>query len=130
VIVNPEPGVSVNFASVTSYAPKLVTETSYVTVPPLATVATNGVFTTFKSAKGVGVVSTFFVTVDELLPDDGSVIPAGGATVAVFDTVCPAVFTTLTTAVTVKEYVWPLVSTGSANPASDCRASTEGGSEH
>ncbi len=60
---------------------------------------------------------TVSVSVELLLPPVGSVVPAGGATVATFETE-PDVAVTL--AVTVMTYVPPDAMTGVTKPASSC----------
>jgi hypothetical protein len=100
--------VSVTTAPVTDDGPLFVTVIVYVVDDPSVTDDTPSDFVTARSACG-----TSFVSVAELLPDTGSVVPVGGAIVAVFAIVF-TLFATSTVAVTVNEYVSPDASVGRA----------------
>ena len=72
--------LSVTVAPVTAFGPPLLATIVYVTVPPGVAVVTPSDFVIERSVAG----STVTLTVEELFNGEGSVTPAGGATLAVF----------------------------------------------
>src|SRR5260370_1190951 len=78
-LLMPAGSVSVTVAPVTALGPPFVTVMVYVTVPPGTAVVTPSVLVMLKSACGVRAS----VSVTELLPGVGSVVPAGAVTLAV-----------------------------------------------
>ena len=83
VAVNAAGKESATVAPAASDGPAFDAVTVYVTLPPGTADTTPSVFVTARSACGLNVS----VSVAELFPGIGSVTPAGGATVAVFDKV-------------------------------------------
>jgi len=75
--------VSVTVAPVTLFGPALVTTTVYVTIEPGATLVWPSVLVICRSAFGARVSESVAV----LLAAFGSVVPAGAATLAVFESV-------------------------------------------
>jgi hypothetical protein len=90
VLVSPVAAASVRIAPVTLDGPLFVTVTVYVVVPPAVTLLAPFVFVIERSADGV----TVSVSVAELFPGVGSVVPPGTAMVATFETL-PLVAVTL-----------------------------------
>src|SRR5262245_5136399 len=82
VQVNAAGNASVTDAPAAGFGPAFVAVTVYVVAPPAATVVTPSVLTMERSAVADPIES---LSVPELLAGDGSVTPAGAATVAVFE---------------------------------------------